>query len=121
LTYARAGESAELEKRLWKAQVQTLFPLIEMERLSIVEYYKDLLSDTLSHSYVEQYKARITDPVDLELGTFCYLLTVNSVSLDNLAARERIFFLHECRNRLAHAHYCSEEQVCRLLDEAQYC
>lgn len=118
LAYARKNNRAELEHRLWKAQIQTLFPYIEMERVSIIESNKAELQQALSHSHVEQYKNRVTEPVDVELGTLCYLLTVNSVYMPNRDDRERVFFLHECRNLLAHARCCSEEQICRLFDES---
>lgn len=117
LAYSRNGNRSELEHRLWKAQIQALFPIIELERISLIENYRESLKEALSSHYVEQYKAQVVDPTDVELGTFCYLLTVGYIDIYDSSIRDRIFFLHECRNLLAHAHCCRGEQVIQLLDK----
>lgn len=120
LACSRNGNRSELEHRLWKAQIQTLFPIIELERISLIGYYKEELREALSNHFVEQYEAQVVDPADIELGTFCYLLTVGYIDIYESNIRERIFFLHDCRNLLAHAHSCNEEQVRQLLDNGPF-
>lgn len=113
--HCRNNNKKELEQRLWKAQVQVLFPLIEMERIKIIESYYRELQTTIEQKYIEQYGEKITKPIQLELGTLCFLMNRYSCIRDK-DARERISFLHKCRNHLAHAHCCSTSEVCELLD-----
>lgn len=115
-SYSRRGNTTELEKRLWKAQVQTLFPIIEMERISIIEQYESLLQETLDNNSIEQYRIQIKRPIELELGTLCYMMSSTSLYIKERDVRDRIKFLHDCRNALAHAHCCSPENVKKLLD-----
>ena len=117
--YCRSHDSKELEQRLWKAQIKTLFPLIEMERIQIItEYYEDL-QDILDNHSVEQFGEIIRDPIRLELGTLCYLMCRHSCFHDKYT-RDRIDFLHQCRNHLAHAHCCNVSEVKELLDGSIY-
>lgn len=113
--HCRNNNKKELEQRLWKAQVQVLFPLIEMERIKIIESYYRELQTTIEQKHIEQYGEKITKPIQLELGTLCFLMNRYSCIRDK-DARERISFLHKCRNHLAHAHCCSTSEVCELLD-----
>ena len=113
--HCRNNNKKELEQRLWKAQVQVLFPLIEIERIKIIESYYRELQTTIEQKHIEQYGEKITKPIQLELGTLCFLMNRYSCIRDK-DARERISFLHKCRNHLAHAHCCSTSEVCELLD-----
>ena len=113
--HCRNNNKKELEQRLWKAQVQVLFPLIEMERIKIIESYYRELQTTIEQKHIDQYGEKITKPIQLELGTLCFLMNRYSCIRDK-DARERISFLHKCRNHLAHAHCCSTSEVCELLD-----
>lgn len=113
--HCRNNNKKELEQRLWKAQVQVLFPLIEMERIKIIESYYRELQTTIEQKHIEQYGEKITKPIQLELGTLCFLMNRYSCIRDK-DARERISFLHKCHNHLAHAHCCSTSEVCELLD-----
>ena len=67
--HCRNNNKKELEQRLWKAQVQVLFPLIEMERIKIIESYYRELQTTIEQKHIEQYGEKITKPIQLELGT----------------------------------------------------
>lgn len=113
--HCRNNNKKELEQRLWKAQVQVLFPLIEMERIKIIESYYRELQTTIEQKHIEQYGEKITKPIQLELGTLCFLMN-RYLCIRDKDARERISFLHKCRNHLAHAHCCSTSEVCELLD-----
>jgi len=118
LNLSRSGDEDALRKRIWKAQIQTLLPAIEFERNLFVEQNYELLRSTLSENSIEQFKVHLTDPADIEIGTLSYLLDSNIISSErfpNLNIRKRISFLRKCRNQLAHAHCCSDEQVAELL------
>ena len=122
LWFFRNGDTSELEHRVWASQVQVLFPVIEMERVEFVKKYKDKIEKILSEGF-KQYGEPVTEPMEFELGSMCYLM--NHRGDDNMYElyipdendRERIKFLHECRNLLAHVNVCSPEQVRKLLDK----
>jgi hypothetical protein len=118
----RARDFAEIDKRIWSAQVQTLFPLIEFERMDIVRNWADEIQKALDFYTILQYNIRLTNPLDIELGTFVYHLSHKSDSqnyyiyIPDEAARNRIHFLHKCRNVLAHAKCLSHKQVYALIE-----
>lgn len=115
-SFFRSGDLQEIERRLWKAQVQVLFPLIEIERISIIEKYMDVLQDALDNNYVEQYRKQLTSPIEIEFGTLCYMIASGVVYISDRFDRDRIHFLHDIRNELAHAHFCDTSKVKELLD-----
>lgn len=118
----RNGNLAEIEHRIWAAQIQVLFPIIELERVKLVRKYEQEIQAALDNNYITQYGDQLIDAIDTELGSFCYLLGRRDnygsylLYIPNQADRDRIRFLHECRNKLAHATCCTPEQVCGLLN-----
>lgn len=123
LWYFRNGDTSKLEHRVWASQVQVLFPVIEMERVELVLKYQSKIAKSLTENHFEQYGEHITEPMDLELGSMCYLMShrgednMYKLYIPDENDRERIKFLHECRNLLAHVNVCSPEQVRKLLDK----
>lgn len=111
----RHHKMTELNHRVWASQVQVLFPVIEMERIEIIERYGETISNSIDNNNVTQYEDLITDPMDLELGTLCYMMSHRKdgeylLYIPSDADRERIRFLHECRNLLAHIACCSPDR-----------
>ena len=119
----RNNKIAELNHRIWASQVQVLFPVIEMERIEIIEKYRDAISQALTDNYIAQYGEQITDPMEVELGSLCFMMShrqdvyMYMLYIPDETDRERIRFLHECRNLLAHVSICNPEQVRKLLDK----
>lgn len=112
LACIRTGQEEELTRRLWAAQVQVLFPLIEVERIQIITaIYCDLLN-ILNTQEIMQFGQRVSDPKALELGTLVYLLALKDPNgrrilyVQDEAIRNAIFTLRDCRNLLAHQHQC---------------
>lgn len=123
LALYRSGNKKELERRVWSSQIRTLFPIIEFEKQEIVsENYEAIKRALTVHDY-KQYEKTITDPYDLEIGSLYYLTTHRDVSggymlyLPDEDLRERISFLRDCRNALAHSHCCSPDEVSKLLSD----
>ena len=122
LWYCRDDQTAELEHRLWSAQVQVLFPIIEMERVSLIEKWHDIIQDALDNNYITQYNEQLMDAIDVELGSLCYMMKHRTdtglymLYIPDEEERDWISFLHDCRNQLAHASCCTTNQVVRLLD-----
>ena len=100
-----------------------LFPVIEMERIEIIEKYRDDISQALTANHFEQYGEQITAPMAVELGSLCFMMSHRQdvyrymLYISDKTDRERIKFLHECRNLLAHVSICNPEQVRKLLDK----
>ena len=100
-----------------------LFPVIEMERIEIIEKYRDAISQALADNNFAQYGEQITDPMEVELGSLCFMMShrqdvyMYMLYISDETDRERIRFLHECRNLLAHVSICNPEQVRKLLDK----
>ncbi len=121
----RNNKMSELNRRIWASQVQVLFPIIEMERIGIIERYRGPIQEALTDSDIVQYGEKITDPMEVELGTLCYMMShrqseyahIYMLYIRDEADRERIKLLHKCRNLLAHVSCCDPEQVRKLLDK----
>ena len=119
LSLCRNGHIEQINQRIWTAQVQVLFPIIELERVRIIEKYKDEIQDVLDYKSVRQFEERLKNAFDAELGTLCYLMNQwlygnQVIPYEN--ERARISFLRKCRNQLAHGDCCTPEQVTQLLD-----
>ena len=121
LWYYRSGNRTELERRVWAAQVKVLFPLIEMERIQLIKSNEKAIAEALQNRSMIQYGERITNTIDVELGTLCYMMRQREeegqylLYIPDEAQRRRIVFLHECRNCLAHVECCTRQQVNILL------
>ncbi len=121
LWYCRNNQIAELEHRLWSAQVQVLFPIIEMERVSLIEKWHDIIQNALDNHDITQYNETLRDAIDVELGSLCYMMKHRTgtglyvLYIPDADERDWISFLHDCRNQLAHASCCTTNQVIRLL------
>lgn len=115
LALFRAGNIMELRKRVWAAQVEVLFPLIERQRLEIVDVLSIQL-DSIIKKGLFQFDNEIEKPEDVELGTMVYLLGSRQLNVPDKETRERIHTLRECRNLLAHRDVCNLEQVEALFD-----
>lgn len=121
LALFRSEETKELERRIWSSQIRTLFPIIELEKKSIIDEYYDVIKKTLTVYDYRQYEKTVTDPYDLEIGSLYYLTTHHSPAggymlyIPDEIIREKIGFLRKCRNTLAHTHYCTPDEVDKLL------
>ena len=121
----RNNKRAELNHRIWASQVQVLFPIIEMERIELIEKYREEISQALMDNSIAQYGELITNPMEVELGSLCFMMShrqeqdyyMYMLYIPDETDRDRIRFLHECRNAIAHVSICDPEQVRRLLDK----
>lgn len=122
LSFVRKKDETTINRRIWKAQMQVLFPMIELERIRLIEKWEDNISRALQENRITQYGKQIYEPYDIELGTLDYYMHKNKedsrwtyISINDANDRKRVEFLHECRNLLAHVECCSTEQVIGLL------
>lgn len=112
----RSNREDNLEKRLWGAQIEVLFPLIEAERVRIIEGLEYPLNHLIHEKRVTQFDEVVDNAYDIELGTLTYLMGSGKLDVPDPQLRSRIFLLRDCRNNLAHRDCCSLEQVNKLLN-----
>ena len=124
LWYLRNHRLDELSGRIWTAQIQVLFPMIELERRKLIEKWWASIRDALSMYRVEQFGVVLRDPAEVELGTLSYMMRCKVAAdkrmlyVPDEADRQRICFLHNCRNKLAHMNCCTPSEVSTLLDHS---
>ncbi|MDW5299564.1 MAG: hypothetical protein SA378_05435 [Sedimentibacter sp.] len=108
----------ELLYKIWKAQIQIAFPLVEVARVNFASKYEELIKDCLP---VMQFGEIIQNPYEVELGTIIYMLSNKCEEYGEnrlLISRqdyEDIHFLHDVRNKLAHIKYCRSDEIYKLL------
>lgn len=117
----RRGNEAEIRERIWAAQLEVLFPMIEGERLQIVEKLSEDISLLITEGRIEQDGNEVTSPEDIELGSLVHFMRrdSNGKRAINVAEKDlqgRIFLLWKCRNHLAHHGCCDMDEVSQLLD-----
>ena len=121
LSLVRANDRETLERRVWAAQVEVLFPLIETMRLDVIEALRPELEELVNLGRVYQYDERVEHVEDVELGTLIYLMArreendERTLRVPDRTLREKIHLLRACRNDLAHISACPPEQVRDLL------
>ncbi len=121
LALIRNNNFNEIRHRIWVAQVKALYPVIELERNEMLNKYKKDIEAVLNSIPIKQFNRLLTKVEDVELGTLVYMLSSSVDSsgykllyMPDDKDRERIFFLHDCRNQIAHTKICSPEQIQRL-------
>ena len=58
----------------------------------------------------------VSQPNDVEIGTLYYLVKSYKINMPSFADCERISFLRDCRNKIAHMNCCSAEEVRQLIN-----
>lgn len=130
----RSGQLTEAKKLVWKAQLQTLFPLIEIERVSFVEHYYQQIQEAIRKKYYDyrtgrslqiyQFGEPLEEADDAELGTLYRMTKLRQddssqylLYIPDEKARERIELLHDIRNLLAHGKSCTIEKVASFINQ----
>jgi len=84
----------ELDRRIWRAQLATLFPLIEEQRIRLIDDVKTMLTLPVETEY-----AVLRDPLDLEIAQIAFQLSQRS---PRPREYQRARKLARMRNALAH-------------------
>jgi hypothetical protein len=123
----------DAEKRVWEAQIEKLFSLVERERIVFIEKYSGAIREALGTEYWDD-KAGCCRKLDYELGDDIFSLELGPVyrmtylrcgndrtrhllNLQSESALRRLKLLRDMRNNLAHVSKCSLDQVKELLAE----
>jgi hypothetical protein len=134
LSMVRNEEKGSIAMQVWKAQLQVIYPLIEIERVSFVDRYYDQIKDALGKQYYDyqNYSARtvfqfgeeIDNPDEAELGTLYRLTKLKCYNdqsqyllyIPDEQARQRLELLHSIRNALAHGEACTADEIKAFID-----
>ena len=82
-----------------------------MERLKYIKDFYDDIANVLSRETIVQFDEVITQPNDVELGTLHFLIKSFKINVPSWADRERVSFLRDCRNKIAHMNCCTVDEV----------
>ncbi len=134
LNMVRQEKNGDIEALIWKAQLQVLFPLIEIERVSFVSCYSAQIEEALQEKYydyrtgqfqtISQFGEQVDGPTDAEMGTLFRMTRLKRASdyaqyllyVPGEQSRLRIELLHDIRNSLAHRKYCSIDKVANFIN-----
>jgi len=125
LSQVRSGEETFLSSMVWSAQLQVIFPCIELRRISFIrDHYADLTTVLAKHEITqgpEKCRVRVFNPMDLEVSALSYLASRSDywpVGVILFTPGETALFsgLHKLRNHLAHLECCSPQELSSLFD-----
>lgn len=124
LWLVREGKNDILEQRVWTAQLQVAFPLIELERVRYIRLLESQIAALLAEMPVIQYNHQIANPLDMELGTLHHYMARWQFKEDGgtkspfLASdRRKLTSLRQQRNNLAHVTCCSPQELGELFGD----
>ena len=121
LSLVRAEESSKIQKRIWEAQLQTLFPVVESMRITLIERIEEELRVLLNAQEIVQFGERVESPHDVEWGTLSYVMTLSNLNneyyLKSITGedRKKIRQIRDLRNNLAHGDCCSASETALIL------
>lgn len=106
---------------LWEAQLESLFPIVEHDRIEIVESHRSRLEEIVGAGLVDSFGEHVKSYLDIEIGTLAWVVSPKSprhlhLILEDPGEREHIELLRDCRNMLSHRTPIPEEKVCLLID-----
>lgn len=97
----------EIQRRIWRAQVQILFPFVEELRVELVAEYRSHISMP-----VETRFASIDNPLDLEIGQLAHELRRSGIPTHK---KRLLGVMKKIRNSLAHLELAEGEDVDEML------
>ena len=103
----------DVSKCIWKAQIKTIYPLLESYRGAFVDKYARVIEKELpiTSSYGEIYD----DPKDVELGTLVFMADNGRLIL-NTAEYKRLKRFKDARNKLSHLDILTIGEIRGLLE-----
>lgn len=134
LSLVRKENMSVIDTQIWKAQLQVLFPLLEIERVSFVGLYHQQIHEALGECYYDfktgrsqliyQFGDVISNPDDAELGTIYRMTKLKRYAdtsqyllyIPDEKSRSRIELLHDLRNALAHGEPCAIDKVAEFIN-----
>ncbi len=106
-------DKKEMESLVWKAQIRTVYPIIEDFRQILIRKRRKDLEHLLP--VANAFGETIAKPEDLEIGTLSYLVDNYQLNLPYDMIRVYRTF-RESRNKLSHISILSYDEICTLLE-----
>lgn len=94
---AATGETELLTRRIWEAQLATLFPVLEELRMALLDYFDPILTVPFITPH-----GQIDEKIDLEIGHIYYQIRQFPESEVDPNIRQHVRMLRDLRNDLAH-------------------
>lgn len=134
LSLVRKESISAIDAQIWKAQLQVLFPLLEIERVSFIKRYRKQVQEALGEKYhdfrtgrpqyIYQFGETVSDPDNAELGTIYRMTKLRRdadayqylLYIPDEQSRSRIELLHDLRNSLAHGNTCAIDKVIEFIN-----
>jgi hypothetical protein len=128
----------KLISAVWKAQMQSLFALVEIERIAFIDKWSSEIEEAIRTQYwdtkrnisldITQYGEQINSAYDVEIGTLCRIIHLRRADnhyeyllyLPEQKDRDYLELLRKMRNALAHTEPCTVVDVNLLLTEYPY-
>lgn len=116
-TYVEAANTLENGKHIdfliWEAQVQVIFPIIEVERRRIIETYCENLLNVLPQ--IDEFGNKLTCPEEMELRHIQFYYRKPQGRLEKKEDDQIFQLIYSARNDLAHLRPVGSETVKQLL------
>jgi hypothetical protein len=112
LRYLPGCDEAEVSRAVWRAQVKAIFPLVEQQRLRIIERNLKGIRGILPFS--DNYGNSYTRPEEIELRHLVHYTSTGQAFLSE-ADQKLLGILHPMRNKLAHLIVLEKEEVEQIL------
>ena len=111
----------EITNRLWLLQVKELFPLLETERVCLLEKYRDEFTKLWDNDSKVRFnlQGEAKESInEFEIGEMNYYVSAQQVWMPDENDRKKINKLRSIRNKLAHHKLCTQEEVRFMLSLA---
>ncbi len=113
-----------IKNKIWEAQLKVIFPLLEEERINLIEKHKEELEYVLTSNEIlnREHGERIVNPYDLEIGVLDRMTNTpisknqNQLRLNSSKENNRLKLIHNLRNSIAHHEACDINRIKEFLD-----
>lgn len=104
----------EINRLVWKAQIKTVFPIVEEYRERFISKHRNQIEEELpvSNSFGEEY----VEPNEVEIGTLYYMTTHGMINLSYEEQKE-LYRFKEARNKLAHLMILDVEEIISIFED----
>lgn len=116
-------EAKTLAGKIWRAQIISLFPLLEDKRRNFIQRWQPQIAMALDGAAdaTGPFGEKVRDPFDAEWGLLFFLSRARNnagsryLHIPDEAEHNLLGFMRECRNKLAHGDALSMREVARIL------
>lgn len=103
----------EIRTSIWRAQIKTIYPVLEEYREDFVQKYRDVIKKELpiTSSFGEQY----TEAEEVELGTLAFMVDSGKIFLTERESKN-LHNYRDARNKLSHLNILLFDEIMQLIE-----